>query len=95
MSSLIIANKSALIYVGEVFLLWNVLDVKQLCINNRKIKRIPKRIFDEGEPASLARLTIFTVSLGQMSSLLCERTVNTMHISQQKSLTGRQPRNRS
>jgi hypothetical protein len=50
-------------------------------MNNSKIKRIFRRIFDEGKLASLAKLMIFTVPLGQMSSLLSKGKANIMYIS--------------
>jgi hypothetical protein len=50
-------------------------------MNNSEIKRIYRRIFDEGKPASLAKLIIFTVPLGRMSSSLSEGRANIMRIS--------------
>jgi hypothetical protein len=64
-------------------------------MKNSEIKGIFRRIFDEGKAASIAKLMIFTVSLGQMSSLLSEGKANIMRISQLKNLIGRQLGSRS
>jgi hypothetical protein len=64
-------------------------------MNNSEIKGIYRRIFDEGKSASSAKLMIFTVPLGRMSSSLSGGRANIMRISQLKNLTGRQLRSRS
>jgi hypothetical protein len=50
-------------------------------MNKSEMKRILRRNFDEGKSASLTKLMIFTVSLGQISSLLSEKRANIMRIS--------------